>query len=184
MLTYEEVVERVKNQENHLLLANGFNYGLGVNTGYRAIFQRMTANNHSIYDEALKLTEDCDYDLEAFIGRLELAIDQENKFLRNYVHNKIKFDFMQATHEIVKSEIKSIYAEKNQGIYLLLKQFTNFFTLNYDSFLYLLLLKYKPIDNRSKNVIAFEPNLPFIEKDMNERHNDIYKVGLNRYAVA
>jgi hypothetical protein len=85
MLTYEEVVERVKNQENHLLLANGFNYGLGVNTGYRAIFQRMTANNHSIYDEALKLTEDCDYDLEAFIGRLELAIDQENKFIRNYV---------------------------------------------------------------------------------------------------
>ena len=33
--------------------------------------------------------------------------------------------------------------KKNEGIYLLLREFTNYFTLNYDSFLYMLLLKYK-----------------------------------------
>lgn len=81
---------------------------------------------------------------------------------------------MQATHEIVKAEIKSIYAEKNEGVYLLFKQFTNFFTLNYDSFLYLLLLKYKPIDNETENTIVFEPSFKFYEGDQNERHKNIY----------
>ena len=44
---------------------------------------------------------------------------------------------MKAAHEIVKSKIKNIYAEKNEGIHILLKNFANYFTLNYDSFLYL-----------------------------------------------
>ena len=57
--------------------------------------------------------------------------------------NKIKLDFMQALHSIVKSQIKHVYAEQNEGIYILLSQFDNYFTLNYDSFLYLLLLKYR-----------------------------------------
>ena len=57
---------------------------------------------------------------------------------------------MQATHEIVKEEIKNVYAEKNDGVFILLKEFTNYFTLNYDSLLYLLLLKYKPSENNKK----------------------------------
>lgn len=34
-LTYQDVLKEIKNKENHLLLANGFNYGLGVYTGYK-----------------------------------------------------------------------------------------------------------------------------------------------------
>ncbi|MFA6645590.1 MAG: DUF4917 family protein [Sphaerochaetaceae bacterium] len=173
-LSYQEVLEKIEGQENHLLIANGFNRGLGVNTGYKAIFQKMVENHHSVYNDSIKMIEECDYDLELFIKILQSDIKPKNKFLRKYINNKIKLDFMQATHEIVKSEIKKVYAKNNEGIYLLFKQLTNFFTLNYDSFLYLLLLKYKPIKNESMNSIAFEPNLKFIAKELDERHSDIY----------
>ncbi|HPD60014.1 MAG TPA: DUF4917 family protein, partial [Paludibacteraceae bacterium] len=58
--------------------------------------------------------------------------------------------------------------------YLLLQNFTNFFSLNYDSCLYLLLLKYKPINNEPNNVIAFETSIKFKEEDMNAQQNNIY----------
>jgi hypothetical protein len=81
---------------------------------------------------------------------------------------------MQALHSIVKSQIKHVYAEQNEGIYILLKQFNNYFTLNYDSFLYLLLLKYKKDIEDNKNAIALTPKISFIEVDLNERNNNIY----------
>jgi len=174
ILTYQEVLERIKDQDNHLLIANGFNYGLGVKTGYRDIFKKMTKNNKEIYNDALEMIENCGFDLEYFIGKLEGDISQENVFLKKYVSNKVKLDFMQATHEIVKAEIKNIYAEKNDGIFILLKEFTNYFSLNYDSFLYLLLLKYKPIENEKKNVIALQASLKFIEEDLDTQQNNIY----------
>lgn len=174
ILTYKEVLDNIQGKENHLLIANGFNYGLGVNTGYGAIFKKMAKNNKEIYNDALKLIEDCGFDLEYFIGKLEEDIKQDNIFLKKYISNKIKLDFMQATHEIVKSEIKSIYAKKNDGVFLLLKEFTNYFTLNYDSFLYLLLLKYKPIENQKKNSIVLQPSIKFIEEDLDANQNNIY----------
>lgn len=174
ILTYKNVLEEINNQSNHLLIANGFNYGLGVNTGYRDIFKKMTKNNKYIYNDAREMIENCGFDLEYFIGKLEEDINKENGFLRKYVSNKVKLDFMQATHEIVKAEIKNIYTEKNDGIFILLKEFTNYFTLNYDSFLYLLLLKYKPIENEKKNAIVLQSSLKFIEKDLNRQQNNIY----------
>ncbi len=118
ILTYKEVLDEIQDKENHLLIANGFNYGLGVNTGYGAIFEKMAKNNKEIYNDAKKVVEDCGFDLECFIGKLEKDINQDNIFLKKYISNKIKLDFMQATHEIVKSEIKNIYAEKNDGIFI------------------------------------------------------------------
>jgi len=174
ILNYKEVLEKIKNQENHLLIANGFNHGLGVNTGYKAIFEKMAENKRDIYNDALKMVEDCDFDLEYFIGKLEKDINQDNGFLKKYVSNKVKLDFMQATHEIVKAEIKNIYAVKNDGIFILLKEFTNYFTLNYDSLLYLLLLKYKPIENEKNNAIVLQPSLKFIEDDLDTHQNNIY----------
>ncbi len=173
--TYKEVLEQIQDKENHLLIGNGFNYGLGVNTGYRAIFEKMMDKSNSLYQDALSMVKESDFDLETFIGRLEQDIDESNLFLRKYVKNKVKLDFMQATHEIVKSNIKNVYAEKNEGIYMLLKNFTNYFTLNYDSFIYLLLLKYKKIDNEEKNVITLQPTLKFIEEDLNATQNNIYR---------
>lgn len=174
VLKYKEVLENIENQENHLLLGNGFNRSLGVNTSYRAIFQKMIESKHGLYKDVIKLAEDCNYDLEYFIGKLEADIDDQNVFLKKYVRNKIKIDFMQATHEIVKFEIKNVYAEHNEGVYLLLKNFTNYFTLNYDSFLYLLLLNFKSSKNNDDKAIVFEPSIKFIEEDMNEWQNHIY----------
>ncbi len=129
LLSYNEVLEKIENKENHLLIGNGFNYGLGINTGYTYIFQKMIENNRDIYKDAKTMVKECGYDLEIFIGKLEDDINSRNAFLKKYIRNKIKFDFMKATHDIVKSEIKSIYAEKNEGIFLLLKNFTNYFSL-------------------------------------------------------
>lgn len=174
IFTYKEVLEEIKNQTNHLLIANGFNYGLGVKTGYKEILEKMTRNSKHIYNDAREMIENCDFDLEYFIGKLEEDISQENVFLKKYVANKVKLDFMQATHEIVKEELKNVYAEKNDGVFILLKEFTNYFTLNYDSLLYLLLLKYKPSENNKKNVIAIQPSLKFVEEDLNVQQNNIY----------
>jgi hypothetical protein len=174
ILNYNEIIDLIKNQTNHLLIGNGFNYGLGINTSYKSIFDKMIENDRGVYKEATPIVENCNYDLELFIGELEEDINSDNVFLKKYIRNKIKFDFMKAAHEIVKTGIKNIYAEKNEGVYLLLQNFTNFFSLNYDSCLYLLLLKYKPIDNEPNNVIAFEPSIKFIEEDMNAQQNNIY----------
>lgn len=171
LLSYKEVIEKLHDQECNLLLGNGFNRGLGVNTSYQSIFEKMIENDHGIYKDVAQVVKESNYDLEIFIGKLIGDIKNENEFLKKYIGNKIKYDFMRAAHEIVKSEIKNIYAEKNEGIFLLFKNFTNYFTLNYDSFLYLLLLNFKLEEKRT---IAIQPSLKFIEEDMNEDQNDIY----------
>ncbi len=173
--TYREVLELLDTHNSHLLLGNGFNRGLGVNTSYEAIFGRMTENDYGIYKEMKGVVAQCGHDLEKFIGMLEKDINVNNTFLKKYVANKVKYDFMKATYEIVKNEIKNIYAEKNEGVFILFQKFTNYFTLNYDPLLYLLLLNFKLKDSDIEcKAIAMQPSLKFIEKDMNEAQNNIY----------
>lgn len=174
-ISYQDVLDQISGKENHLLLANGFNTSLGVNTSYEEIFEKMNELNLGLYDEASSLIRTCNSDLEKFIGELVNAIKPGNTFLEKYVQNKVKIDFMQAAHKIVKSKIKGIYAEKNKGIFMLLKNFSNYFTLNYDSFLYLLLMHYKPVENLNQDTIAFQSSLDFIEEDLNSKENNIYK---------
>lgn len=174
VLNYKEILQKIDGKENHLLIGNGFNRSLGINTGYQSIFERMIENNFGVYREAILMVEESGFDLEDFIGTLENDINSDNLFLKKYICNKIKLDFMQATHEIVKSEIKNIYADKNEGVFLLLQNFTNYFSLNYDSLLYLLLLKYKSIDNDNKNAIVFQTSMKFIEDDLDNKQNNIY----------
>lgn len=174
LLTYADVLKRIMHSENHLLLGNGFNRGLGVNTSYSNIFQQMTESDFPLYKEAEPLAKECVYDLERFIGRLSNDINSENTFLKKFVNNKVKMDFMKATHGIVKSSIKNVYAEDNEGVYLLLNRFTNYFTLNYDPLLYLLLLHYKSRKEGKETAIAMKNSLKFIEEDLNTRENNIY----------
>lgn len=174
LLSYTDVLERIKDSENHLLLGNGFNRGLGVNTSYSSIFKKMTEREFGLYKEAQSLVKECGDDLEKFIGRLTDDIDTQNHFLRKFVSNKIKMDFMKATHEIVKTAIKNVYAEENAGVHILLNSFTNYFTLNYDPFLYLLLLHFKSEKETEDATLAMEPSLKFIEEDLNARENNIY----------
>ncbi len=169
------MLKKIKDQENHLLIGNGFNQSLGINTSYKAIFEQMIENNKKIYIDAVNIVKKCNFDLEKFIGKLKEDIADSNKFLKKYVQNKVKFDFMKATHEIVKSEIKNVYAEKNKGIFILFKNFTNYFTLNYDSFLYLFLLKYKSTANNKNNTIALPLSLEYIKNDLNYKQKNIYK---------
>ncbi len=173
VFNYKDVLEAIKGKENHLLIANGFNYGLGVCTGYSDIFKKMKEEHFGLYVEAESIFEECNCDLELFLERMSNDISENNIFLRKYVCNKIKLDFMQALHSIVKSKIKNIYEEKNEGIYLLLREFTNYFTLNYDSFLYMLLLKYKK-DTPENNALALMPTLNFVQEDLDIKGNNIY----------
>ncbi len=172
-ITYPELLERLQGTENHLLIANGFNYGLGVSTGYGEIFSKMIENN-SVYKDAQSMFESSNCDLEHFIGVMKSKISNDDVFLQKYVGNKIKMDFMQATHEIVKSKIKHIYAEKNEGVFMLLQNFATYFTLNYDPVLYMLLLKFSPSNEDVKNTVVFQPTLKFIEDDLDKQHDDIY----------
>lgn len=174
LLNYKDILRKLEKQECHLLLGNGFNQGLGIDTSYKSIFQKMTENDHGIYKDVKKIIEDSKYDLEKFIGKLLADINSKHTFLKKYVENKVKYDFMKAAHGIVKHEIKNIYAEKNEGIYILLRNFNNYFTLNYDSFLYLLLLNFKLSDTDDKTAIAIQSSLKFMEEDMNETQSNIY----------
>lgn len=175
IISYKDVLEQIKDQENHLLLGNGFNYGLGVKTGYGDIFDKMMEENHGIYKDAKDLVVESEKDLEVFIGNLIADIDSNNDFLKKYVENKVKLDFMEATHKIVKASVKDIYAKKNEGIFLLLNNFSNFFTLNYDFFLYLLLLNFKRSEATENKQMVLSPSIKFIEEDLNTSHNRIYK---------
>lgn len=174
LLTYKEVLEHIRDQENHLLLGNGFNRGLGINTSYSNIFKKMMEKDHGLYRDAESLVKNCNYDLEKFIGDLINDVDTKNAFLRKYISNKVKLDFMQTTHEIVKSSIKNIYAEESEGVFLLLKNFSNYFTLNYDPLLYLLLLNFKLNKNLEKTSIVFQPSLKFMEEDLDKSGSNIY----------
>ncbi|ENA1799569.1 DUF4917 family protein [Flavobacterium psychrophilum] len=169
LVKYSEMLSEIENTENHLLLGNGFNYSLGVNTGYKNIFEVMKEHN-PIYN-TLNIEND-NFDIEGIIGRLKSNINTPDKdFLHLFINNQVKKDFVKACFSIVKESIKNIYEEKNNGIGLLFKNFTNYFSLNLDPFLYLLLLKYKKNDK----ILAFNNSIPFIEIDLNIQTSDKYK---------
>ncbi|WP_281296937.1 DUF4917 family protein [Flavobacterium limnophilum] len=169
LVKYSEMLSEIENTENHLLLGNGFNYSLGVNTGYKNIFDVMKELN-PIYN-SLNI-EDNNYDIEGIIGRLKNNINNPDKdFLDSFINNQVKKDFIKACFAIVKESIKNIYEEKNNGIGLLFKNFTTYFSLNYDPFLYLLLLKYK----KNENLLVFNNSIPFIEIDLNIQTSETYK---------
>lgn len=177
LIKYLEVLSAIENTENHLLLGNGFNYSLGVNTGYKNIFEEMKVQN-PVYN-SLNIEND-NYDIEGIIGRLKTNIDNSDKdFLNLYINNQVKKDFIKACYTIVKESIKNIYAENNEGIGLLFKNFTNYFSLNYDPFLYLLLLKYK----KNENLIVFNNSIPFKEIDLNIQTSEIYKTIKDVYST-
>ncbi|EKT4552389.1 DUF4917 family protein [Flavobacterium psychrophilum] len=169
LMKYSEMLSEIENTENHLLLGNGFNYSLGVNTGYKNVFEVMKEHN-PIYN-TLNIEND-NFDIEGIIGRLKSNINTPDKdFLHLFINNQVKKDFVKACFSIVKESIKNIYEEKNNGIGLLFKNFTNYFSLNLDPFLYLLLLKYKKNDT----ILAFNNSIPFIEIDLNIQTSDKYK---------
>ncbi|PIR55451.1 hypothetical protein COU74_01100 [Candidatus Peregrinibacteria bacterium CG10_big_fil_rev_8_21_14_0_10_36_19] len=141
-------------------------------TDYKSIFNEMK-NGYSGYQDIENLFESNEYDLEKLLGELEGNLKTPGGFLNRFVSNKIKLDFMKAASHLAASQVNNVYQEKNDGIYLLLKNFNNYFTLNYDPFLYLLMMKFKKKDNKNGAVIL-QGALPFIEDDLDEEQNGIY----------
>lgn len=179
-IEYPELLEQLEDgSSNHLLLGNGFNCSLGISTTYESIFLRMQ-KEEPVYKEIKKEIEEkpIEHDIEKLIEELSECIKLENKnignFLDAYIKRKVKFDFMKAASKIVREKIKTIYKDKNQGIYLLFKNFDNYFTLNYDAFLYLLLMKFRKSDRDGNQVLAFLKTSLSQREDLNDRQNNIY----------
>jgi len=130
----------------------------------------LTLINETVFHE--------NFNLEEFIGQCKSVIPKEGnpywEFMTRYFHNKVKLDFMKAVTEIVATEIRNIYQEKNEGIYLLIKHFGSFFTLNYDPFLYQLLMTYKKDNN--EQALVFQDSLPGIEMYMDNESREIFDV--------
>ncbi len=176
LITYSELLNNVdKNSNNHLLLGNGFNNSLGVKTDYKSIFERML-KEESIYEKIKSKMQQYSYNVEKLIGVLSKSLNEEKEtylFLNDYIRRKIRYDFMKAASSIVREQVRCIYQDSNQDIYLLFKNFTNYFTLNYDTFLYLLLMKFKKAENQE--AVAFINTPLFQEKDLDQAQNNIYK---------
>ena len=175
-ISYSEMLKILdKHKNNHLLLGNGFNCSLGIKTRYSEIFQKMKLNNPN-YEKII----DSSFDLEEFIGKCKSKIIKDDNqyydFMTTFFHNRIKEDFMKAVTGIVSKEVKNIFQEKNESIFLLLKNFNNFFTLNYDPFLYQLLMSYKKNDSPEKEAMAFRNSLPFVKDLMENEDKELYKI--------
>ena len=176
LICYAELLEQLENAacEKHLLLGNGFNVSLGINTGYKNIFEEMV-KEETVYEKIKEQMENKGFDIEKLIGHLEDCCKEEVPFLKSYIARKVKFDFMKAASNIVQKEVKEIYQDKNQEISLLFKNFNNYFTLNYDPFLYLLLMKFKKsYDVQEPQSMAFQNSFNFQSADWNNEKQDIY----------
>jgi len=123
---------------------------------------------------------DDNFDLEKFIGDCKQNINHDNNpyydFMTTFFHNRIKEDFMKAVTELVSQEVKNIFQEKNENIYLLLKQFNNFFTLNYDPFLYQLMMTYKKDEISEKEAIVFKNSFPFVKDLMENDDRQLFEI--------
>ena len=169
-----------------MLLGNGFNNSLGIETDYKSIFEKMKEK----YPDYRKVEDDVErygYDIEVLIKNLKRKVKEDEnflpqhiakeiredkKFLSQYIERRVKLDFMQAANSIVKTKVNKVYREENQRIHVLFKNFTNYFTLNYDPFLYLLLMKFKKHDKH--NIVVFRKTTLFQAEDLDRKKNDIY----------
>lgn len=177
--TYQEVLEELENSpgEKHLLLGNGFNLSLGIKTDYESIFEEMQEGYRG-YAKLEEFLKENKYDTECLISWLKGQIPPEaesHDFISNYIEMTIKSDFMKAAYSIVEEHIKDIYQEKNQEIHLLLRNFANYFTLNYDPTLYLLLMKFKKKDETQDNhALAFQDTSLSQAESLDQAHEGIY----------
>lgn len=175
LYNYKDILTALESTDDHchLLLGNGFNSSLGINTSYKNIFTEMK-KDYPEYSLQESFMENKSYDVELLINELKGTIERTHtqyEFLCKFIEAKVKFDFMKACYSIVKGELKKIYQEKNEGVHLLFKNFTNFFSLNYDPLLYLLLMNFKESDNKA---IAFLNSASYIQEDLDTQQNDIY----------
>ena len=182
LLDYKSLVSELENttEINHLLLGNGFNRSLSIHTTYQKIFDGMKLK-YPLYSKVENFLSEHSYNIELLIAKLHEYIPEGPPFLVSFIENKIKLDFMQSAYTIVNDSIKNVYTEKSDGIHLLFKNFDNYFTLNYDPLLYLLLIRFKndtqtnQSDPPTLEGIAFSNNSKHILASLSEEQREIYK---------
>ena len=176
LISYKELLaELSKHESNHLLLGNGFNNSLGISTSYKDIFERMK-NNYAGYQSIENDIRADNYDIEVLLQKLkDQILKGSGNFLSKYIERRVRVDFMKAANDIVQENIKSIYDNKNKSIHLLFKQFNKYFSLNYDPFLYLLLLNFKKIENNNpyNQIGLFSNDFKFIKRELSETQSRI-----------
>lgn len=177
-IDYKELLSRLEKGKSHLLLGNGFNNALTVKTNYADIFKRMI-ELFPVYEMLSDVINICENDLEKVIGVLQKNIGKNasNKaFLYKFIEKKFKADFIKATNAIVRENLKNIYQEKNEGIYLLFEKFDNYFTLNNDPLLYLLLLKFKKSKSKEIPLLVFQSNDRLFDDSMSDLEKETFDI--------
>lgn len=175
MMTYPELLIELKNQEadNHLLLGNGFNNSLCISTSYKDIYNRMI-EEYTPYEKIKDIMCIEGYDIEKLINRYKnQTVGCDKKFLDEFIEKKIKKDFMESLSDIATSKVKDLYHDEKRNIYLFFNNFTNYFTLNYDPFLYLIFMKF--IKNKENQGLVSIQGKHFFASDSIKRLDAIYK---------
>jgi len=168
---YQEVrAEWQKSQQRHLLLGNRFNQLLKVYTDYENIFDHMKKIYWRYEDIQDVFENECNRNIEKLPEALKK--DAAGNFLPDYIQEKVYSDFRKALFTIIASRVAYIYKAKNQVIHALLDGFVNYFTLNYDPFLYQLLMKFEVSDNQPTfQSLLDEAEDPRIYEKISEAYN-------------
>ncbi len=147
LITYDGLLQRLENnkRDHHLLLGNGFNISLKIDTSYENIFSKIKKSHPEYLSIEARLKED-NFDIEKLPRQLMEVISNASKsryeFIKRRLEDEIKQDFIYAAMKIITEGFdKKDETFSNKGVFKLLDHFTNYFTLNYDPLLYLLLLE-------------------------------------------
>lgn len=160
-VSFEDVVEHlVQNQnegyQNNILLGNGFNLSLDVDTSYQAIFEKMKNNNSALEDiQALAL--EYNYDVEKILEevRNSISVDESQNsgvklksYIGDCVDRSLRTDFIRSTVDIVDEEINMApFWGDSLPIRNFLGLFGNYFSTNFDPLLYLIFLRFRYRDD-------------------------------------
>ena len=156
LIKYEDVLADIATLEEprrHLLIGNGFNRALGIETGYTAILKRM-AENDSIYTKLINIIPG-NSDIEQIISFLGTAIQKGDckSFLDEYISANIKRDFMLATSQIVDHKIYNSIRRNQSDLHVLFDLIRTRFTLNFDHLLYYTLLHLAKTPSAEQNIL-------------------------------
>lgn len=152
-VSFEDVVEHlVQNQKegkpNNLLIGNGFNLSLGVDTSYKAIFSGMSKENIEL-KKIESIARNRNYDVEKIIEELGESItgDEELKqYFGECVTRTLTNDFVRSTVEIAGDElVKGVFWSRGECVVPFLSLFSSYFSTNFDPLLYYIFLGFGEI---------------------------------------
>lgn len=153
----KELKEMVMNSscKFDLLTGNGFNVALGIDTGYKKIRDEMLRQKGS---EWINVIDAKTTDLEQEIKKLEDKKDPLENTDGRHAYLKL---FLMSLNKLVKDGIHQVIEKKELSTFM--DKFENYYTLNYDHLLLLVLfnavnIEYTDIDEKDLNSIIESRN--------------------------